>query len=270
MFRQGRPPPSRAIPAARSPEGVFQPPCRVRYYGVVGVPPWRSPSTRRQRPQHIVRADIEASAGRRWCERVYNRAVAMRRRPFDPWRDRYPAVKRLMAARKAGATLRQAAAAAGVHVATVCRWVARVPPLTGILSTLARVARRRRYAAKPDRRPRVPWHRSYPVCGAEVCVRVTWEGLGFAFWRCSRWPDCPLASWRPRHPEDCPACRGPRYWSHSRLSVHCQRCGTRTSGSKVSYNAPRTCVFRLSSTTRTTAAGQETSTNALRNGANTW
>lgn len=150
-----------------------------------------------------------------------------KRRPFDPWLDREGATNKLLDARGAGATLRQAAAA-GVHVSTVCRWVARSDLLAHDLDFVTRKARIRRYDSKPDRRPRVPWHRSCPVCGAEVSVRVTWEGLGFAFWRCSRWPECRWASWRPRHPENCPACRGPRFWSHSRLSVHCPRCGTRT------------------------------------------
>jgi hypothetical protein len=46
------------------------------------------------------------------------------------------------------------------------------------------------------------------------------------FWGCRRRPWCRWASWRPRHPADCPTCHGPRYWSHSRLSVACSRCGT--------------------------------------------
>jgi hypothetical protein len=50
------------------------------------------------------------------------------------------------------------------------------------------------------------------------------------FWRCSRWPACGWARWRPRHPEDCPACGGPRYWSHSRKSVACAACGRAARG----------------------------------------
>ena len=150
-----------------------------------------------------------------------------RRRRFDPWRDRGPAVERLLAARGAGATFRQAAAAGGVHVATVCRWAARCPRLASALADAETSARRRRFAGTPARRPSVPWHPACPECGADAEVRAAW-GHGFRFWRCGRWPYCPWASWRPRHPKDCPACGGPRYWSHSRKSVSCPLCGVRT------------------------------------------
>jgi len=146
--------------------------------------------------------------------------------PFDPCRDRQAAVERLLAAREAGATLAQAAAAAGVHVATVCRWQARDPELHTALAAAERSARRRRYASRPRRRPRVPCHPSCPECGAGVEVRGTC-GFWPRFWRCRRWPACRWATWRPRHPQDCPQCGGPRYWSHSRLSVACPACGLR-------------------------------------------
>jgi hypothetical protein len=45
-----------------------------------------------------------------------------RRKKFDPWRDRGPALDAILEARENGRTLRQAAAAAGIHVATLCRW----------------------------------------------------------------------------------------------------------------------------------------------------
>jgi hypothetical protein len=44
---------------------------------------------------------------------------------FKPWRDRQAAVECLLNARELGATLREAAAAAGVHVATV--WLPGIP-----------------------------------------------------------------------------------------------------------------------------------------------
>jgi hypothetical protein len=147
---------------------------------------------------------------------------------FDPWRDRWDIVDRLLEAREGGATLRQAAAAAGVHVATVCRWQLRCPPLARALEFAAYFARRLRWARKPRYRPRVSWHRGCPLCGAAAEVRNAWGWPGPAFWRCGRWPGCPWASWRPRFPEDCPGCGGPRYWSHSRKSVSCPRCRVRT------------------------------------------
>jgi hypothetical protein len=154
-------------------------------------------------------------------------------RPFDPWRDREAAVERLLDAREAGATLRQAAAAAGVHVATVCRWQERDPALREALRHAEFVARRRHHASLPRRRRRVPWHPGCPACGAPAQVCSTWRfrarvwRFPAPFWRCARWPACPWASWRPRHPEDCPACGGPRYWAHSRKSVACPGCGRR-------------------------------------------
>jgi hypothetical protein len=147
--------------------------------------------------------------------------------PFDPWRDREAAVERLLDAREGGATLSQAAAAAGVHVATVCRWQAGHPPLRQALADAGRYARRLRYASRPRRRPRVPCHPWCPACGAAAAVRNAFGWPGPAFWRCSRWPFCPWASWRPRHPQDCPECGSPRYWSHSRKSVACPGCGRR-------------------------------------------
>jgi hypothetical protein len=51
------------------------------------------------------------------------------------------AVEAMLAARETGATLRQAAAAAGVHVATVCRWQKRDPGLKAALQRAAEDAR---------------------------------------------------------------------------------------------------------------------------------
>jgi hypothetical protein len=152
---------------------------------------------------------------------------------FDPWRDRWDAVDRLLEAREGGATLRQAAAAAGVHVATVCRWQLRCPLLARSLEFAAGDAKVIRYARRPRYRPRVPAHPGCPACGSPSAVRAVEAGnprgcWGLVFWRCSRWPACRWASWRPRHPEDCSNCGGPRFWSHSRKSVSCWACRVRT------------------------------------------
>jgi AcrR family transcriptional regulator len=145
---------------------------------------------------------------------------------FDPWRDREAAVEAALVAREDGATLRQAAKAAGVHVATLCRWVGRDDLLALAFRDAADFARRRKYAGRSHRRPSVPWRRDCPRCGAWVEVRGAWGG-GLRFWRCSRWPFCPFASWRPRAPGDCPRCGGPWFWSHSRRSMGCAACGHR-------------------------------------------
>jgi hypothetical protein len=105
------------------------------------------------------------------------------------------AVEVLLQSRRFGATLREAAIAAGVHVATVCRWQKRDPGLREELKRAAKLARFR--AAPPDQpRPHVRWHRDCPLCKARVVVRTAKPEL--RFWRCGRWPDCPWASWRPR------------------------------------------------------------------------
>src|SRR5215472_10648030 len=108
---------------------------------------------------------------------------------FKPWRDREAAVERLLEAREAGATLSQAAAAAGVHVATACRWQARDRLLREALAYAGDLARRRRYlASRSVRRPSVPCHPSCPECGASVEVRNAFGWPGPAFWRCRRSP----------------------------------------------------------------------------------
>jgi len=133
----------------------------------------------------------------------------------------------LLAEREAGRTLREAAALAGVHVATVCRWRAADAEFADALWEAEWEARLRRQAAREVPRPRVPVSSWCPTCRSPAEVR---RAFGyFPFWRCSRWPSCPRASWRPRHPDDCPACRGPRFWSNTRKSVSCGRCGMRIS-----------------------------------------
>jgi hypothetical protein len=133
------------------------------------------------------------------------------------------AVTALLRERSAGATLREAAAA-GVHVSTVCRWQARDPGLRQALLDAEREGWHLRRPL-PGPRPLVHWRRDCPECGAEVVVRAAPGKL--RFWRCDRWPLCGWASWRPRAPRDCRECGSPCYWSHSRKSIGCGTCGVR-------------------------------------------
>jgi hypothetical protein len=131
----------------------------------------------------------------------------------------------LLSARESGATLRQSAAAAGVHVATVCRWQARSPELHRLLHDAEVDARRAKYRERRCWRPRVPWRNDCPQCGSTLQIRTAiWR---LRFWRCSMWPYCPFASWRPRAPWDCSECGAACLWSHSRRSVGCVACGAR-------------------------------------------
>jgi hypothetical protein len=133
------------------------------------------------------------------------------------------AVSALLDARRTGATLREAAEEAGVHVATVCRWQNRDPALRKALYE----ALNESFPEFEEPRPSVRWRRDCPLCQAKVVVR---SAKGKArFWRSGRWPLCPWASWRPRASRNCKRCGGPRYWSHSRKSIVCGGCGVRTS-----------------------------------------
>ena len=146
--------------------------------------------------------------------------------PFDPLRDRWVAVCRITDARFKGASLRQAAAAAGVHVATVCRWQALSPRFRWMLQEAERFASGVKHQERKPK-PHVPWRRDCPLCRFQVEVRTANGKV--PFWRCGMWPLCPWASWRPRAPEDCSACGGACFWSHSRKSISCSRCCVRIS-----------------------------------------
>ena len=135
------------------------------------------------------------------------------------------AVSALLDARRDGVSLREDAEAAGVHVATVCRWQKADPEFYRRMLQAHREARRFDLLMNRGPRPRVPWHRECPLCKAKVIVRTAPGKL--RFWRCGRWPWCRWASWRPRAPRNCRRCGGPRYWSHSRRSIVCEGCGVR-------------------------------------------
>ena len=136
-------------------------------------------------------------------------------------------LNRLVQLRGYGRTVREGAAAVGIHVATLCRWQADAPYFRERMHAARRRVLELRRSVFPPRegRPRVRWRRDCPLCKARVAVRTA---AGKArFWRCGRWPLCRWASWRPRAPRDCAVCGSPRYWSHSRRSVGCDGCGRR-------------------------------------------
>src|SRR5436305_486527 len=84
----------------------------------------------------------------------------MSRPAMDP-DQRETALRTLLRFRRLGLTLRRAAAVAGVHAATVCRWQRSDPDLHEALAEAAAEARMRR---QPDaERERVPWHRACPL-----------------------------------------------------------------------------------------------------------
>lgn len=139
--------------------------------------------------------------------------------------DRAKLKPRVIALRRAGATLAEAATAIGVHIATLCRWQAADPAFCAAVREAAWEHAIEKYATADDRRPRVRWRNECPTCRAKLAVRTAAGGVWF--WRCGRWPLCPWASWRPRHPRNCPTCHGPRFWSHSRKSVGCDACRVR-------------------------------------------
>lgn len=123
-----------------------------------------------------------------------------------------------------GLGLGDAALAADVHVATLRRWKVADEWFHDQLRRAAEEAAVHLLRGFDDR-PLVPWRNRCPECLAKVVVRTAKGGA--RFWRCGRWPHCSWASWRPRHPRNCRACGGPRFWSHSRKSIACDHCGMR-------------------------------------------
>jgi ribosomal protein S27AE len=124
-----------------------------------------------------------------------------------------------------GLSIEEAAKRVGIHPATVYRWQNRYPRFREAMD--AAENRRFRLLHPPEsyRRPRVPWRKDCPDCGAAVVVRTTWWML--KFWTCERWPQCSFSSWRPPALISCPACGGAMFWAHSRKSLGCDACGHR-------------------------------------------
>jgi NAD(P)-dependent dehydrogenase (short-subunit alcohol dehydrogenase family) len=75
-------------------------------------------------------------------------------------------VRKAIAARRRGASLVEAAAAAGVHVATLCRWQAKDPELQEALDDAKEKAPLK--GPMPGPKPQVPWHRDCPLCRMPV------------------------------------------------------------------------------------------------------
>lgn len=97
-------------------------------------------------------------------------------------RGRAVVVGRIVNARRNGATLRAAAAAGGIHVATLCRWAAREPVLADLLEDARRHFRRWHLVAGKAEHRRVRWRADCPRCKARVVVRCA-RGRA-CFWRC--------------------------------------------------------------------------------------
>jgi hypothetical protein len=124
-----------------------------------------------------------------------------------------------------GLSIEEAAKTVGIHPATVYRWQNRYADFRGAMVAAGRTRFGVLHPPESYRRPRVPWRKDCPVCGAAVEVRTTWGFL--KFWTCERWPLCCFSSWRPPALMDCPRCGDVLFWSHSRKSVGCDACGHR-------------------------------------------
>jgi Topoisomerase DNA binding C4 zinc finger len=122
-----------------------------------------------------------------------------------------------------GATLREAAKAAGVHVASLCRWQNEDQEIQRLLRDGKESALWARQIQREQVRSQLPKHGLCPVCNAPSVVRTA--KFGRRFWGCSKWPDCNWASWKPRYPIDCSTCGSPRYWSHGYRMIRCPKCG---------------------------------------------
>jgi hypothetical protein len=156
-----------------------------------------------------------------------------RRQKFDPWQDRRDQLGAILGVLDQGGTLREAARAAGIDEATLRRWKTAFPDVSAALQTAQQcgdlVALRRllaQPALAPERRRErgLPVSYSCPRCSGDLVVR-TCDGV-YRIWRCAT-KDCGFVSWRPRHLLNCLFCGAARFWSHSRRSVSCSRCGRR-------------------------------------------
>lgn len=151
----------------------------------------------------------------------------MPRQPFNPWLDRTDQVEQALDLVEQGRTLAQVAAAIGVHASTLFRWLAADRLFRMAMDDAGEAARKRRLRVRPvvrlgqRQRPPVEIHPDCPDCQSPIEVRT---GGGRRFWRCSTYPKCSFACWRPRHPGDCQRCGGPRFWTHTRSHAYCRVC----------------------------------------------
>jgi hypothetical protein len=122
-----------------------------------------------------------------------------------------------------GASLAEAATAVGVHASTLRRWRRRDAEFDEEVSHAYWLAQRIKFLKRARRRPHVLIRDDCPWCGACIEVRTV-KGHYLRFWRCSSWPNCTWASWRPPSRQPCPTCGGVQYWSHSHKFVHCPSC----------------------------------------------
>ena len=127
-----------------------------------------------------------------------------------------------------GFTTDEAAREIGVSPSTVYRGKNRHPAFCEAMLRAQTIRDCWRYIGAYGPRPRVPWRKDCPECGAAVVVRTAGGMAGFKFWGCEQWeePSCSpqrwlFASWRPPAQGSCPECGGVLYWSHSRKSVGC-------------------------------------------------
>lgn len=138
---------------------------------------------------------------------------------------------KVLSAIEHGATFDSAAREAEISPATLYRWTNRYPSFEAAVREAGfRRDRLRAYLLGLWRdRPRVPWSKTCPECGDDLEVRTAGGMAGFRFWRCSRWPRCGFARWRPPTPWKCPLCGEVTFWSHSRKTYACETywCGYR-------------------------------------------
>jgi hypothetical protein len=97
---------------------------------------------------------------------------------------------------RSGSSLDDAAREAGVHPASLYRWMNKYPAFDAdVQKTVLNRDRLKYFLLGRERsRPRVPWKRECPKCGFDLEVRTAGGMGGFRFYRCSRWPVAGLSS----------------------------------------------------------------------------
>lgn len=121
-----------------------------------------------------------------------------------------------------GMSLKDACQLAGIHISTFCRWINKRPNLGFRLDHARKVASRIKYSSRL-RQLRMPILYECPFCGGALEIRTAYPGI--RFWKCR---ECEIQSWRFPAPYCCPVCRSPTLYSHSKKSVQCVRCASRT------------------------------------------